>query len=105
MPRTGAEFLLMVNVSDFDNRVIDYFVKQYKKKTGTNVSTRLRAMGKLKREVEKAKCTLPSQQSTHIEIESFEDGNNFLASLACLLPRLSRISRGSMSHKFSLQYR
>jgi heat shock protein 5 len=34
-------------------------------------------MGKLKCEVEKAKCTLSSQQSTRIEIESFEDGNDF----------------------------
>ncbi|KAG1744652.1 heat shock protein 70 family [Suillus paluster] len=66
---------------DFDNRVIDYLVKQYKKKTGTDVTTNLRAMGKLKREVEKAKRTLSSQQSTRIEIESFEDGNDFSETL------------------------
>ncbi|TFY70810.1 hypothetical protein EVG20_g2191 [Dentipellis fragilis] len=62
---------------DFDNRVIEYFVKQYKKKTGTDVTGNLRALGKLKREVEKAKRTLSSQQSTRIEIESFENGNDF----------------------------
>jgi heat shock protein 5 len=62
---------------DFDNRLIEYFVKQYKKKTGTDVSTNLRALGKLKREVEKAKRTLSSQQSTRLEIESFDDGNDF----------------------------
>jgi len=66
---------------DFDNRVIDYLVKVYKKKTGTDVSKNLRAMGKLKREVEKAKRTLSSQQSTRIEIESFEDGNDFSETL------------------------
>src|SRR5882757_2642939 len=66
---------------DFDNRVIDYLVKLYKKKTGTDASTNLRAMGKLKREVEKAKRTLSSQQSTKIEIESFEDGNDFSETL------------------------
>ncbi len=66
---------------DFDNRVIEYFVKQYKKKTGTDVSTNLRALGKLKREVEKAKRTLSSQQSTRLEIESFEDGNDFSETL------------------------
>lgn len=38
-------------------------------------------MGKLKREVEKAKRTLSSQQSTRIEIESFEDGNDFSETL------------------------
>jgi heat shock protein 5 len=45
---------------DFDNRVIDYLIKQYKKKIGTDVTSNLRAMGKLKREVEKAKRTLSS---------------------------------------------
>ncbi|KAJ7620567.1 heat shock protein 70 family [Mycena polygramma] len=62
---------------DFDNRVMEYFVKSYKKKTGTDVTGNLRALGKLKREVEKAKRTLSTQQSTRIEIESFENGNDF----------------------------
>ncbi|KIP12167.1 hypothetical protein PHLGIDRAFT_98546 [Phlebiopsis gigantea 11061_1 CR5-6] len=62
---------------DFDNRVMDYFIKQYKKKTDTDVSKNLKALGKLKREVEKAKRTLSSQQSTRLEIESFENGNDF----------------------------
>ncbi|KIM81916.1 hypothetical protein PILCRDRAFT_820786 [Piloderma croceum F 1598] len=66
---------------DFDNRVIDYLVKLYKKKTGTDVTSNQRALGKLKREVEKAKRTLSSQQSTRIEIESFEDGNDFSETL------------------------
>ncbi|KDQ11282.1 hypothetical protein BOTBODRAFT_35580 [Botryobasidium botryosum FD-172 SS1] len=66
---------------DFDNRVIDYFVKQYKKKTGTDVTGNLRALGKLKREVEKAKRTLSSQMSTKLEIESFENGNDFSETL------------------------
>ncbi|GBE87109.1 78 kDa glucose-regulated protein [Sparassis crispa] len=66
---------------DFDNRVIEYMTKQYKKKTNTDVSKNLRALGKLKREVEKAKRTLSSQQSTRLEIESFEDGNDFSETL------------------------
>lgn len=66
---------------DFDNRVIEYLTKQYKKKTGTDVTKNLRALGKLKREVEKAKRTLSSQQSVRIEIESFEDGNDFSETL------------------------
>ncbi|KAF9489101.1 heat shock protein 70 [Pleurotus eryngii] len=66
---------------DFDNRIIEHFTKQYKKKTGTDVSGNLRALGKLKREVEKAKRTLSSQQSVRIEIESFEDGNDFSETL------------------------
>jgi heat shock protein 5 len=66
---------------DFDNRVMDYLIKSYKKKTNTDVSKNLRALGKLKREVEKAKRTLSSQQSVRIEIESFEDGNDFSETL------------------------
>ena len=66
---------------DFDNRVMDHLIKNYKKKTGTDVSKNLRALGKLKREVEKAKRTLSSQQSVKIEIESFEDGNDFSETL------------------------
>ncbi|OCF57037.1 glucose-regulated protein [Kwoniella mangroviensis CBS 10435] len=66
---------------DFDNRVIDYLVKQYKRKTDVDVSKNNRAMGKLKREVEKAKRTLSSQMSTKIEIEAFEGGNDFSETL------------------------
>ncbi|GJJ12012.1 hypothetical protein Clacol_006250 [Clathrus columnatus] len=66
---------------DFDNRVIDYMVKTYKKKTGVDVTNNLRAMGKLKREVEKAKRTLSSQSSARLEIESFEGGNDLSETL------------------------
>ncbi|KAJ7928574.1 heat shock protein 70 family [Mycena leptocephala] len=66
---------------DFDNRVMDHLIKSYKKKTGTDVTDNARALGKLKREVEKAKRTLSNQQSTRIEIESFENGNDFSETL------------------------
>ncbi|KAJ7078855.1 heat shock protein 70 family [Mycena belliarum] len=66
---------------DFDNRIMDYFIKQYKKKTGTDVTDNARALGKLKREVEKAKRTLSNQQSTRLEIESFEGGHDFSETL------------------------
>ncbi|PBK93199.1 heat shock protein 70 [Armillaria gallica] len=66
---------------DFDNRVIDHLVKKYRQKTGTDVSTNQKTMGKLKKEVENAKRTLSMQQSTRIEIESFENGNDFSETL------------------------
>ncbi|PKY39331.1 glucose-regulated protein [Rhizophagus irregularis] len=66
---------------DFDNRVIDHFVKLYKKKNKIDVTQDLKAMGKLKREVEKVKRTLSSQMSTRIEIESFYDGKDFSETL------------------------
>ncbi|KIM55494.1 hypothetical protein SCLCIDRAFT_30351 [Scleroderma citrinum Foug A] len=78
---------------DFDNRVIDYLIKEYKKKMGTDASSNMCAMGKLKHEVEKAKCTLSSQQSTCIEIKSFEDGNDFLETLTRAKSFLSVVQR------------
>ncbi|CAG8454349.1 7245_t:CDS:1 [Cetraspora pellucida] len=66
---------------DFDNRVIDHFVRLYKKKNKVDITKDLKTMGKLKREVEKAKRTLSSQMSTRIEIESFHEGKDFSETL------------------------
>ncbi|CAG8509045.1 3834_t:CDS:2 [Ambispora leptoticha] len=66
---------------DFDNRVIEYFIKLYKKKSKADASKDLKAVGKLKREVEKAKRTLSQQMSTRIEIESFYEGKDFSETL------------------------
>ena len=60
-----------------DQRVITYLAKQYNKKNNVDITKDPKTMGKLKREVEKAKRTLSSQMSTRIEIESFHKGNDF----------------------------
>ncbi|KAJ3199745.1 ATPase with role in protein import into the ER, partial [Dinochytrium kinnereticum] len=59
---------------DFDNRVMSHIVNQFKKKTLKDCTKDPKAMGKLKREVEKAKRTLSTQMAAKIEIESFYDG-------------------------------
>ncbi|KAJ5093458.1 Heat shock protein 70 family [Penicillium angulare] len=66
---------------DFDHRVMDHFTKLYNKKNSVDVTKDLKAMGKLKREVEKAKRTLSSQMSTRIEIEAFHNGEDFSETL------------------------
>ncbi|TWU73092.1 ATPase with role in protein import into the ER [Metarhizium rileyi] len=66
---------------DFDQRVIDHFAKSYNKKNKVDVTKDAKAMGKLKREAEKAKRTLSSQMSTRIEIEAFFEGNDFSETL------------------------
>ncbi|KAJ3192547.1 ATPase with role in protein import into the ER, partial [Entophlyctis luteolus] len=66
---------------DFDNRLIDHFVKTYKKKTKKDCTKDKKSMGKLKREVEKAKRALSSQMSVKVEIESFYDGDDFSETL------------------------
>ncbi|MCJ1479634.1 ATPase with role in protein import into the ER [Lambiella insularis] len=66
---------------DFDQRVISFLAKQYNKKNGVEIEKDLKTMGKLKREVEKAKRTLSSQMSTRIEIEAFHQGKDFSETL------------------------
>ncbi|KAK8120112.1 hsp70-like protein [Apiospora kogelbergensis] len=66
---------------DFDQRVINHFAKTYNKKNSVDITKDLKAMGKLKREAEKAKRTLSSQMSTRIEIEAFFDGKDFSETL------------------------
>jgi len=67
---------------DFDNRVMDHFVKLWNSKhPDADVRKDLKAMGKLKRETEKAKRTLSSTTSTRIEIESFTKGEDFSETL------------------------
>jgi len=62
---------------DFDNRVMEHFMKLFKKKTGKDIRKDNRAVQKLRREVEKAKRTLSTEFNTRIEIESFIDGEDF----------------------------
>ena len=66
---------------DFDQRVISHFAKLYNKKNNVDITKDLKTMGKLKREVEKAKRTLSSQMSTRIEIEAFHEGKDFSETL------------------------
>jgi len=66
---------------DFDNRVINHFVQAWKKKTGSDISNDKRAVGKLKREVERAKRTLSNAHQAKIEIESFANGEDFSETL------------------------
>jgi heat shock protein 5 len=66
---------------DFDQRVMDYFIKLYKKKKGKNIKGDNKAIQKLRREVEKAKRTLSSQHQTRVEIESFFEGDDFSETL------------------------
>lgn len=66
---------------DFDLRVIQHFTKLYNKKNNVDITKDLKTMGKLKREVEKAKRTLSSQMSTRIEIEAFHEGKDFSETL------------------------
>lgn len=66
---------------DFDQRVMDHFIKLYKKKKGKDIRKDVRAVQKLRREVEKAKRALSSSHQTNLFIESFFDGEDFSETL------------------------
>ncbi|GLG97714.1 Heat shock 70 kDa protein cognate 3 [Gryllus bimaculatus] len=66
---------------DFDQRVMDHFIKLYKKKKGKDIRKDNRAVQKLRREVEKAKRALSSNHQARIEIESFFEGDDFSETL------------------------
>eukprot|EP00252_Welwitschia_mirabilis_P005025 TRINITY_DN1541_c1_g1_i1.p1 TRINITY_DN1541_c1_g1~~TRINITY_DN1541_c1_g1_i1.p1 ORF type:complete len:677 (-),score=149.55 TRINITY_DN1541_c1_g1_i1:308-2338(-) len=62
---------------DFDQRIMDYFIKLIKKKYNKDLSKDNRALGKLRRESERAKRALSSQHQVRVEIESLFDGIDF----------------------------
>uniref|UniRef100_A0A646QDN4 Endoplasmic reticulum chaperone BIP n=1 Tax=Hemiscolopendra marginata TaxID=943146 RepID=A0A646QDN4_9MYRI len=66
---------------DFDQRVMEHFIKLYKKKKGKDIRSDNRAVQKLRREVEKAKRALSSNHQVRIEIESFYEGDDFSETL------------------------
>lgn len=67
---------------DFDQRVMEHFLKLYKNKSKKDASTDKKAVQKLRREVERAKKVLSSQAQARIEIESFHDGEDLTESLS-----------------------
>ena len=66
---------------DFDQRVMEHFIKMYKKKHGKDIRGNNRAIQRLRREVEKAKRALSSQHQVKIEMENFFEGNDFSETL------------------------
>merc|ERR1719311_676599 len=58
---------------DFDRRLIDYVLKEFKKKSGKDAGKDKRAIQKLRREVERAKRSLSTTHQQRVEIEDFFD--------------------------------
>jgi heat shock protein 5 len=56
---------------------MDYFIKLIKKKYSKDISKDNRALGKLRREAERAKRALSNQHQVRVEIESLFDGTDF----------------------------
>jgi len=59
---------------DFDQRVMQFFIKMMKKKSNVDISGDKRALQKLRKEVERVKRALSSQQQARLEIEDLAEG-------------------------------
>lgn len=66
---------------DFDQRVMEFMMKQFKKKSGVDASNDKRAQQKLKREVEKAKRALSTAHEATLDIENFFNGKDLSETL------------------------
>jgi heat shock protein 5 len=66
---------------DFDQRVMEYMMKIFKRKHKKDMSKDKRSIQKLRREVERAKRSLSSTAAARIEIESLFDGTDFSETL------------------------
>ena len=66
---------------DFDQRVMQYFVKLFKKKYNKDMGVDKRSLQKLRREVERVKRVLSTQHQARVEIESLYDGIDFSETL------------------------
>ncbi|KAF8522226.1 hsp71-like protein [Hysterangium stoloniferum] len=66
---------------DFDNRLVNHFVQEFKRKNKKDLSTNARALRRLRTACERAKRTLSSAAQTSIEIDSLYEGIDFYTSL------------------------
>ncbi|URE04812.1 luminal-binding protein [Musa troglodytarum] len=66
----GGYVLGSIVCENFDQRIIEYFIKLIKKKHGKDNSKDNRALGKLRRECERAKRALSNQHLVRMEIVS-----------------------------------
>ncbi|KAK2071613.1 hypothetical protein P8C59_006021 [Phyllachora maydis] len=66
---------------DFDNRLVNHFVNDFKRKHKKDLSTNARALRRLRTACERAKRTLSSSAQTSIEIDSLFEGIDFYTSI------------------------
>merc|ERR1712157_300561 len=67
---------------DFDQRVMQHFIKIFQKKHSKDMAKDKRSLQKLRREVEKAKRALSSTHQARVEIEALYDGVDFSETLS-----------------------
>ena len=66
---------------DFDNRLMNHFVAEFKRKNKKDITGNARALRRLRTACERAKRTLSSTAQTTIEIDSLFEGIDFFTSI------------------------
>jgi len=66
---------------DFDNRMVDHFIQEFKRKHKKDISGNKRALRRLRTACERAKRTLSSAAQANIEIDSLFEGVDFYTSI------------------------
>ena len=66
---------------DFDNKVVDHFVEEFKRKYKKDLTSNKRALRRLRTACERAKRTLSSSTQSSIEIDSLFEGIDFYTTL------------------------
>jgi L1 cell adhesion molecule like protein len=66
---------------DFDNRLVDHFVTEFKRKHKKDLSSNKRSLRRLRTACERAKRTLSSSTQANLEIDSLFDGVDFYTSI------------------------
>jgi len=66
---------------DFDNILVDFFVKEFKRKNKADCTKSKRSMRRLRTQCERAKRTLSAAARANIEVDSLYDGIDFASSI------------------------
>merc|ERR1719418_281791 len=66
---------------DFDNRMVDHFMKEFQRKHKKDLSANKRAVRRLRTACERAKRTLSASAQANIEIDSLFEGIDFYTSI------------------------
>ncbi|GAB0088903.1 Heat shock 70 kDa protein cognate 4 [Sergentomyia squamirostris] len=66
---------------DFDNRLVNHFVQEFKRKHKKDLTSNKRALRRLRTACERAKRTLSSSTQANIEIDSLFEGTDFYTSI------------------------
>lgn len=67
---------------DFDNRLVNYFVDEFKRKHKKEIGKNMRALRRLRTACERAKRTLSSSAEASIEIDALAEGVDFYAKIS-----------------------